>query len=48
VDENAGTIAATLQRVDGRLGTVTDDGFTADRTAQAGLDYSLPRRRHLA
>jgi uncharacterized delta-60 repeat protein/uncharacterized repeat protein (TIGR01451 family) len=43
VDENAGQLAVTLQRVDGRLGTLMADVETTNRLAQSGIDYSLTK-----
>ena len=40
IDENAGVFAATVRRVDGRLGGPVMPGFSGDITAQAGLDYA--------
>ncbi len=40
IDENSGTFAATVRRMDGRLGGPLMPGFTSNITAQAGQDYS--------
>jgi len=43
VDENAGSLAVQLERVDGRLGTVGQDLLTTERLAQASLDYTTEK-----
>ena len=40
VDEKAGAIQVPMQRIDGRLGTVTALATTSDRIATGGDDYS--------
>jgi uncharacterized delta-60 repeat protein/uncharacterized repeat protein (TIGR01451 family) len=43
VDENSGSLAVTLQRVDGRLGTLMADVITTNRLAQSGIDYTFTK-----
>ncbi|MCX6904853.1 MAG: hypothetical protein NTW03_15505 [Verrucomicrobia bacterium] len=40
-DKNAGTMAVTLERVNGRLGTMIGSVATTNRTALAGVDFVL-------
>jgi uncharacterized repeat protein (TIGR01451 family)/uncharacterized delta-60 repeat protein len=42
-DEGTGNFTVTMSRVDGRLGTISGDVATSNRTAQAGIDFTATR-----